>query len=407
MLVLAWRNIWRNKRRTLITLSSVAMAVMLSSVMSSMQQGQYDQMIDNTVGSFSGHIQIQHSDYFEESTLNHTFTADSSFIQKLDSKEDISAAIPRLETYSLAAGREKSRATMVLGIDVEKEKELSEPNQKIISGTYFESNTDNAVLISEGLSEFLNVQTNDTLVLIGQGFRGMSATGAYPVKGVVKFGLPDMNSRMVYLPITTAGDFLATQNRLTSIALLLEDPRDSERFAEKLSNELTSEQENIAVISWQTLMPELVQAIQADRGSAYILMLILYIVVGFGILGTVLMMTAERSYEFGVMLAIGTSRLKMIGMIIIEMFFITLLGVLSGILISQPVIWYYHINPMHFTGQAALAIEEYGMEPFIRFSTEPEIVFIQAAIVLAITMIIALYPVLHMYKLKPVSAMRR
>lgn len=296
---------------------------------------------------------------------------------------------------------------MVLGIDVEKEKQLSEPDQKIISGTYFESNTDNAVLISEGLSEFLNVQANDTLVLIGQGFRGMSATGAYPVKGVVKFGLPDMNSRMVYLPISTAGDFLATQNRLTSIAILLEDARETELFAQKLSRELTSEQEDIVVLSWQTLLPELVQAIQADRGSAYILLLILYIVVGFGIMGTVLMMTAERSYEFGVMLAIGTSRINMMVMIIIEMFFITLLGVLGGILLSQPVIWYFHINPMYFTGQAAMAIEEYGMEPFVRFSTDVDIVFIQAFIVLIITMIIALYPILHMYKLKPVSAMRR
>jgi ABC-type lipoprotein release transport system permease subunit len=383
------------------------MAVMLSAVMSSMQQGQYDQMIDNTVGSFSGHIQIQHPEYHDEATLNHTFTVDSSLIQKVDALDDIKTAIPRLETYSLAAGREKSRAVMVLGIDVEKEKYLSKPDSKIIAGSYFNSNSDRSVLISQGLAAFLEIQVNDTLILIGQGFRGMSATGGYPVQGIVRFGLPDMNKRMVYLPIETAGNYLATQNRLTSIALLLEDPRKTEIVAESLSSELSSNEQPLAVLSWQTLMPELVQAIQADRGSAYILLLILYIVVGFGIMGTVLMMTAERSYEFGVMLAIGTSRIKMALMIVTEMLFMSLLGVIMGILVSQPIIWYYHLNPMHFTGQAAQAIEEYGMEPFVRFSTDVEISIIQALIVLVITMIISLYPIIHMYKLKPVSAMRR
>lgn len=402
-LKLAWRNIWRNKRRTLITMASVVMAVLLSTVMSSMQQGQYDQMIDNTVGSFSGHIQVQAPGYFDESTLDNSLEADSVFLQKIRDYEGVKSVIPRLDSYALAAGEDRSKAAMVVGIDVESEKDLSEPDQKIIKGKYFSSNSESGILISEGLADFLDISKGDTLVLLGQGFRGMSAAGAYPVTGVMKFGIPDMNNSLVYLPLETAQVIYAAYGRLTSAVVLLQNPERVNQVVADLGQELGEE---YAVLGWQTLMPELVQAIEADRGSAMILLLILYMIVGFGIFGTVLMMTAERKFEFGVMIAIGTARVRMAVMLILEMIFIIFMGTLFGMLGSLPFMYYYNINPLEFTGEAALAIEEYGMEPFIRFSTDPAIMIQQGTIILIIALVISLYPLLHMHKLKPVEAMR-
>lgn len=402
-LKLAWRNIWRNKRRTLITMASVVMAVLLSSVMSSMQQGQYDQMIDNTVGSFSGHLQVQHPNYFEESTLDNSLEVDDELLSQLNDHPKIQSVIPRIDSYALAAGDDRSKAAMVIGIDVESEKQLSEPHQKIVHGEYFKSNSENKVLIAEGLGEFLSVGVGDTLVLLGQGFRGMSAAGAYPVSGVMKFGLPEMNKNLVYLPREAARDFYAAYDRVTSIVVLLNDPEEVREVVSDLSSELGDE---YAVLGWQTLVPELVQAIEADRGSAMILLLILYMVVGFGIFGTILMMTAERKFEFGVMIAIGTARLRMAIMLILEMIFITFMGTALGMVCSLPVMYYFNFNPLEFTGEAALAIEEYGMEPFIQFSTDPAILIQQGTIILVITLLIGLYPLLHMRKLKPVEAMR-
>ncbi|MEX0844203.1 MAG: ABC transporter permease [Balneolaceae bacterium] len=402
-LKLAWRNIWRNKRRTLITMASVVMAVLLSTVMSSMQEGQYDQMIDNTVGAFSGHLQIQAPGYFDESTLDNSLETDSDLLQKIREFEGVHSVIPRLDSYALAAGEDRSKAAMVIGIDAEAEKELSEPDQKIIEGNYFNSNADNGVLISEGLADFLNISLGDTLVLLGQGFRGMSAAGAYPITGIMKFGIPDMNNSLVYLPLETARDFYASYGRLTSVVVIIHNPEKVASVVSELKQELGDE---YAVLGWQTLMPELVQAIEADRGSGLILLLILYMIVSFGILGTILMMTAERKFEFGVMIAIGTARFKMAIILIAEMIFITFMGTLFGMIGSLPFMYYFNINPLEFTGEAALAIEEYGMEPFIRFSTDPGIMLNQGMIVLVITLVISLYPLWHMRKLKPVEAMR-
>ncbi|MEX0722087.1 MAG: ABC transporter permease [Balneolaceae bacterium] len=400
---LAWRNIWRNKRRTLITMASVIMAVLLASVMSSMQQGQYDQMIDNTVGSFSGHIQVQAEGYFEESTLENSFEPDSTLFQQLQNFEGIRAMVPRIDSYALTAGHDRSRASMVVGIDVEAEKELSEPDQKIVDGNYFNRNDENGILVAQGLADFLKVEVGDTLVLLGQGFRGMSANGAFPISGIMKFGIPEMNNSIVYLPLETAQNLYGAYDRLTAAVILVDDPKEVNEIANRLSGEINGE---LAVLAWQTLMPDLVQAIEADAGSSFIILLILYMVVGFGILGTVLMMTAERSYEFGVMIAIGTARLSMAVMLILEMIFITLMGTLAGIFVSLPIIYYFNVNPLYFTGEAALAIEEYGMEPFVQFSMDPSILITQALIVLVLTFLISVYPILHMRKLKPVKAMR-
>lgn len=402
-LKLAWRNIWRNKRRTLITMASVVMAVLLSSVMSSMQQGQYDQMIDNTVGSFSGHLQVQHPEYFEESTLDNSLEINEELISKLNDHPKIQHVIPRIDSYALAAGDVRSKAAMVIGIDVENETHLSEPDKKIVEGNYFKSNSEDGVLIAEGLGESLSIGVGDTLVLLGQGFRGMSAAAAYPVTGVMKFGLPQMNNNMVYLPMGSARDFYAAYDRVTSIVLLLHNPKEVHTVVRELKAEFGEE---YAVLGWQTLVPELVQAIEADRGSALILLLILYMIVGFGIFGTILMMTAERKFEFGVMIAIGTGRMRMAIMLILEMVFITFMGTALGMLFSLPVMYYFNFNPLEFSGEAALAIEEYGMEPFVQFSTDPAILIQQGTIILIITLIIGLYPLLHMRKLKPVEAMR-
>jgi ABC-type lipoprotein release transport system permease subunit len=403
-LKLAWRNIWRNKRRTIITMMSVVMAVMLSSVMSSMQEGQYAQMIDNTVGTFSGHLQVQKKGYHDKPTLDNSFEADSSILSNIASRKEVAGVIPRLDSYVLAAGKERSKAAMVVGIDVDKEKKLSKPDQKIIAGKYFTANNERSVLVSQGLAEYLKVSLGDTLVLLGQGFHGMSAAAAYPIGGIMKFGLPDMNKNLAYLPIQTAQDFYGAYGRLTAAVLLLKDPAQVHTVAQSIQPNLTP---NLVILTWQSLMPELVQAIQADRGSGYILFLILYMVVSFGIFGTVLMMTAERKFEFGVMLAIGTARLRIAGMLIYEMIFITILGALLGMLSSLPIILYFNKYPLEFTGATAKAVEEYGMEPFFRFSSDPSILLNQGMIILVITLIISLYPLWHTHKLKPVEAMRQ
>jgi ABC-type lipoprotein release transport system permease subunit len=404
ILKLAWRNIGRNRRRTLITTSSIVMAVLLSIVMGSMQYGSYDQMIDNSVGSFVGHLQIQHLDYLDEPTLDHSFDADSSWLTQIISMDGITAAIPRIDAYALAAGADRSRATMVIGIDPKLEHVLSDPESKLIDGTYFTSDTSHSVIITEGLASFLNLAVGDSLVLLGQGYQGMSANGLFPIQGIIRFGLPELNKGLVYLPIVQARELYAMPERSTSVSVILDRPTQLDAMQSRIRDLVPAE---LAVHGWPTLMPDLVQAIEVDYASSLMILAILYLVVGFGILGTVLMMTTERRFEFGVLMSIGTPRATLSTIFVVEMLLIALLGAGLGMLLSLPVVLWFHYNPIYFSGEMAETILQFGMEPYLQFSTDPTLFVLHASIVFGLTILISLYPVWHLNRMKPITAMRR
>jgi ABC-type lipoprotein release transport system permease subunit len=401
---LAWRNIWRNKRRTIITTISIVVAVFLSAITRSTQEGQYDNMLENTVGTFTGYIQIHQQGYQDKPTLNNSLAATDSLFTVIKNQGSVNAVIPRIESYALAASSQQSRPAMVMGIDVQAEKNLSQPQKNLLNGNYFDSNTEQAVIVGKDLLKRLDAQLGDSLVLIGQGYHGMNATGLYPIKATVRFPNPEMNNSLVYLPLETAQYFFSAQDRLTSIALMLDDPRKLNQTLKSLKGKLPPEQ--YEVLGWPQIMPELEQAIQVDRGSGIIILLVLYMVVGFGILGTVLMMIAEREFEFGVMLSVGTPRDTIAKILALEVLLMSLMGAGLGILLSIPVAWYFYVNPIDLSGAMASAVEQYNMEPMLQFSVAPDIFIEQALIVLAITLLFSMIPIFKAAKLNPVEAMR-
>lgn len=400
---LAWRNIWRNKRRTLITTFSIVLAVLLSSVTRSMQIGSYDQMIHNVAGLFTGYIQVHQDGYWEKPTLNRSFATSDTLINEIEQTEGVKQVVPRLQSYMLTAGPNKSRAAMVMGINPEKEKHLASPHDKLIAGSYLQSSNEQGVLVSEGLASYLNVSVGDTLVMLGQGYHGVSAANALPIKGIAQYGVPDMNRALVFVPLQTAQYMFGAMNRLTAAAVVVDNPREVKTITGRIEDRLSGDYE---VMPWQELMPELVQAIEADSGGGIIMLIVLYMVVGFGIIGTILMMTAERKFELGVMVAIGTRRLKVALMLLIELFYLAILGAVTGIIASLPIIHYLHHNPIRFSGDTAAVMHEFGMEPILPFSTDPTILLYQGLVVLLICAVIGLYPILHAYRINPIKAIQ-
>ncbi|MEL6845004.1 MAG: FtsX-like permease family protein, partial [Bacteroidota bacterium] len=189
--------------------------------------------------------------------------------------------------------------------------------------------------------------------------------------------------------------------QLTSFALDIKRPERALEIANSLNADLPEDYE---VMDWQAMMPDLVQMLEADKGGNAIPLAILYLVVGFGIFGTVLMMTAERKYEFGVLIGIGMKRSKLALTVLLETIFISLLGVVIGSLIAFPLTAYYHYNPIYLSGLEE-AYAQFGFEPVLKASMNPEIFINQAIIVLIISCIISIYPALRIMKIDPVKAM--
>jgi len=422
--VLAWRNIWRNKRRTLITAASVAFAVFYAIMMRSMQLGVYDRAIINTVESFAGYYQVHAKGYWDDQTLDNSFALDDSLISIVSNQPDLKAYLPRIQSFALASTGKQSKPSMLFGINPELEKGYSVFERQLTAGEYI-NNTDNSVVVGEGLASFLNIieydttfveaeetidtvltprLVNDTIVLFGQGYHGITAAAKYKVKGIVKVPLPDLNRRLVLMPLPLAQSHLSMDNNVTALMIMIDDLDDTDEAVALLENELS--QDDYEVMPWPELMEELMQQIQADQGGGLIMLFILYLIVGFGIFGTVLMMASERQKEFGVMNALGMQKIRISVLTSFELLYMSLLGLFLGLIISMPIVTYLHYHPIPLTGEVAKAMDDLGWEAVIDFALKPGFIIHQAIVVVVLVMLASLYPLIKIRKMNLISALR-
>jgi len=402
-LKLAWRNIWRNKRRSFITIGSITFAVLLACFMRSMQLGSYERMISNAAQFYTGYIQVHKNGFWDDKTIDNSFDFTPELMELISNTEGVEVSVPRVESFALASFGTKTKGAMVLGMDPDKESQLTKVKDKIIEGEYLESN-DKSVLVAEGLAKYLKIGIGDTLVLISQGFHGANAAGIYPIKGIMKFPIPVQNNQTIYMSLSEAQWFYNVENKLTSIALVIDKAKNTNRIVEEISSQIDTEA--MEVMGWQDLMPDLVQGIEIDNISGRVMLWILYAVIGFGMFGTFLMMTAERMYEFGVMMSVGMKRWIMQSIVFIEMAMMTSIGVLSGVFISLPVLIYYFNHPIYFSDEEARAIESFGVEAAYFFSLQPSLFYNQAWAIFFMALLLSVYPLIVIHKLKPVKAMR-
>ena len=402
-LTLAWRNIWRNKRRSFITIGSITFAVLLACIMRSMQLGSYERMIENAARFYTGYIQVHKNGFWDDKTIDNSFKYDNSLVSIIENTPGVEVAVPRVESFALAAFGTKTKGAMVLGIVPEKENQLTLVKDKLVEGSYL-NDDDKSVMIGQGLAEYLKMGIGDTIVLISQGYHGANAAGIYPVKGIMKFPVPVQNNQTIYLPLKEAQWFYNVENQLTSISLVVDKAKNVDRIVADISGQVDTNE--LEVMGWHDLMPDLVQGIEIDNISGKVMLWILYAVIGFGMFGTFLMMTAERMYEFGVMMSVGMKRLIMQFTIFIEMAMMTSIGVLMGVGISLPILIYYYNNPIFFTGESAKAFESFGVEAAYFFSLQPSLFYYQAWAIFFMALILSLYPLMVIQKLKPVKAMR-
>lgn len=402
-LTLAWRNIWRNKRRSYITIGSITFAVLLACSMRSMQLGSYDRMVENAARFYTGYIQVHQNGFWDDKSIDNSFVYNKIQIDTISAVQGVEIVVPRLESFALTSFEQKTKGGLVMGIDPELEDQLTRVRDKIIAGTYLERN-DQSIMISEGLAAYLKAVVGDSIVLIGQGYHGANSVGIYPIKGIMKFPSPAQNNGTIYLPIKEAQWLYATENRLTSLALVIDQAKNTDRIVADISNRVNTEE--LEVMSWETMMPDLVQGIEVDNVSGQLMIWILYAVIGFGMFGTFLMMTAERMYEFGVLISIGMKRVQLQFTIFLEMLIMSSIGVFVGVAITLPFLIYYYHHPIFFTGESAEAIEKFGVEAAYFFSLQPSIFYSQAWVIFVMAVILGLYPLIVLFRLKPVKAMR-
>lgn len=403
LLKLAWKNMWRNKHRTTITIAAIFFAVILSVVTSSLQDGVFDNLIKNMVGYYSGYVQVHKQGYWEEQILDNMFEDSDQLRQKILAKENITAVTPRLESFALASSEELTKGCLVIGIAPNEENNLTALKNKIVAGDYLTPD-DPGVLLGEGLARRLNLQLHDTIIVMGQGYHGAMAAGKYFIKGIVKFGLPELNDQSLYLSLPAAQELYSADRLITSYVLALQNPNEMDATSGSVQSSIGNTYETM---TWEEMMPEVKQHIETDTGSMYIIQGILYMLICFGIFGTLLMMMVERKYEMGMLVAIGMKKIRLMQLLLMESVLTVFSGCMLGILTSIPIVYYLYKYPIRFTGEMGNAYEQFGFEPIFPASMNLNIFITQSLIVLVLGMLLSTYPLLKIARLNPVVAMKK
>lgn len=398
----AWRNIWRNRNRSLITMSAVACAVVLAVVTSSLQKGVFDNLIKDVVGIYSGYLQVHAKGYWNEQTLENAFEINDSLQQTAQQTPGVVHTAYRLETFALASSGDKTRGCLVVGIDPNAEDRLTQLAGKVRAGEMLAAGS-RSVLLAEGLAAKLNLKTGDTLVLLTQGYYGSTAAAKLPVSGLVRFGSPELNDRIAYLTLPVAQQWLDATDRATSMVIGLPGAHELPAVSAALKRNLPP---NFEALTWEEMMPAIAQHIKGDTASMLIMVGVLYLLISFGIFSTLLMMLTERQREFGMLTALGMRPAKIGQLVLAETVFLTFCGCIAGLLLSWPAVWYLAEHPIRLGGEVAEIYERFGFEAIFPATVDVGIFLQQTRIVLVIGLVLAIYPVWRVLHINPVKAMR-
>ena len=404
LIKIAWRNVWRNKRRSFITIAAIFIAIFLAIIMRSLQLGMYDNMIKNVVGSFSGYFQLHSKGYWEDKNIDNSYEVGKSTINKIKEIEGVSNVIKRIQTGVLSSNNNLSKFLYVTGIEQKEEQKLTDWNKRLVDGRLLD-NGDKSIIIAKGVARYYNAKVGDSLIFIGQGFHGMQAVGIYPIQGIIDMKNPNLNNMSVFMNLSVAQDFVSADQRITNLVIDKEQYFDEIKIVEAIESKIDIQSNDL--MTWKEMTPELNQLIQADNAGGMIVIIILYMIVSFGIFGTVLMMTQERLYEFGVLISIGMKKSKLMITLIFETIFLTIIGVLTGFSISRPIVNYFHFNPVRLFGSAAAQLESAGFEPVLPFMNTYDIPFTHGLIIILISLATCIYPIIIISNLNPVKAMNR
>jgi putative ABC transport system permease protein len=399
---LAWKNMWRNRHRTIVTISAIFFAVILSIIASSLKDGIFNNLVKNVVSFYTGYIQVHKQGYWDEQILDNSFEKTDSLKQKLLNNKNIKAVTSRLESFALASSEDITKGCLVIGIEPENEHQITLLKNKLIHGDYLTDSV-NAVLLAQGLSERLKLTVGDTVVLIGQGYHGSTAAGKYIVRGIVKFGSPDLNDKALFMPLITAQDFYSAYGMITSQVLSLTETKKLESAALSIRSALGQDYE---VMTWEEMIPDVRQHIETDSNNMKYVQGILYLLICFGIFGTLLMMMVERKFEMGMLVAIGMKKSKLIFLLLAESVFTVIAGCVAGMIASIPLVFYLKKYPLRMGGETAKAYERFGFEAIFPASADSSIFIYQGSVVLIIGLLLSLYPVYKVIRLNPVSAMK-
>lgn len=408
---LAWRNLFRNRRRSILELLAIAGSIFFAVVFQNMASGSYQKMIDEGTRMGSGHIGIYHEDYLAERKASLVFDA-APILGRLAAEPGVEAVYPRAYVPGLARSSRDGRPAVMLGVDFDKERHgnpVLAPKRFVAGGipdTEGRAGGPVPAIIGAGLAKRLGVGEGKKLVFMGQDRNGQIQRQLVRVKGIVQTGVREVDNGMLIVPRDRLALFTGSPTAAHEIAVMVRDRAHIDAMVPALAAAAAADP-HVTAFTWEQAMPEVADAIKLDSSSLQVTVWILFLLVGVGTINTLLMSVMERVREFGVIRALGVKRAGIRRMVLAEAVVLAIVGIGVGMALASLVNWYLATVGLDLSG--VMGNTEVGgtlVEPVMRSIWDvPKMAGTVLAMFL-IAVVASLYPAYRALKIRPSDAMR-
>ena len=408
LMTLAWRNLWRQKRRTFLTLISIAFGGFLAIMMTAMQDYTWLDFIDNAARLGAGHVTLQHVEYQDTPTLTRTVRDTTSLRAAAEADPLVARVVDRTTGSVMLSTARDSFGGFFIGFDPERENsDTMEFTDGLMAGELFETASDDGIILGHILANNLGAELGDKIVFTATDRTGEIVSGMERLSGLLKTGAASTDAAIVLLPLDTVREVIGFgEAESTQVAIFLEDGRNAAAVAERMATQLDPE---TTVLTWDVLQPEIKTFVAMKVGGGRVMIGIIGLLVAAGIFNTLFMSVLERTREFGIMIALGYSPRQIFALVMFESGFLAVMGLIGTAAVSFMPYKALNENGIDISAQieeagASMDIGGVGMDTVMPVGIFPESVVAIAVLIVTATMVAGIYPAWRAGRVSPVNA---
>jgi len=403
LLKISWRNIWRNKARSIVIILAVGFGLWGGIFATALINGMMKQQFESGIRHQVSHIQIHHPDYVTEKQIEHSIDQWDEIEDYLQQSPNVIAWSSRTLSNGMLANASMTSGVDIYGIDKEQEHTTTAFKETIIEGDYFESVTSNAILIGSALADKMKIKTANRIVVTFQDYHGDITSAAFRVCGIYRTSNSTNDLKNVYVRQAELTELAGKSNLINEIAILLDDIDHVNAFRDQLKSKFPAYE----IRTWAEISPDLAFMTEFSGIALMVLLIIILFALAFGLLNTMLMTIFERTRELGVLMSVGMNKTKVFTMILLETSFLIITGALFGSAVGSVTVFLTGKKGLDLTSMGADTMSEFGFDPVIYPQLE-QMFYVNLALLVLMTAILAsLYPAWKALRLKPAEAVRK
>lgn len=401
---LAWRNLWRRKRRTWLTVGAMVFSNVLLVFMISLQLGMYGLMIENSLEAQTGHLQVQAPGYKDDHKIRQVVPSIQKLAEDLRQGLATDRVAARASAFALVSSAERSYGLEITGVEPEFEALISSLPGLIEEGIFLSDPTAGQMVIGRTLARNLRVGVGEELTLIGSGRDGSIAAAIVDVVGIFESGMSEVDRSFAEVPLDFFQDTFAMGDAGHAVVIMAPSLVQVSGMRSRVQSLLPSDAD-LVIHDWDALLPGLKQAIQADFASAWFMYGVLIVLVAFSVLNTQLMSVLERTKEFGIVLSLGVTPGRLGRLVLLETTLMGILGMVLGMVLGGGLVLWLNHHGFTYPGLEEMA-GKFNLPGRIYPENSVIGLLLGPVFVLIASVVASLYPALRLHKMEPVAAMR-